>query len=152
MLRIFGILWVCLVVVAACQEEEPVSPEPSSQEGCAGHNEAHCAPPCTVIKSRLPRSDDLEFMECVAIEIPGSAAITCALSPDQSECRIFPTTRVAIQWREAPCNHPQCSEADAGLVAADASIDASPDATSSSTPDSSVVADASQSDASDAAP
>lgn len=152
MLRILMALGVCLALVAACQEEEPVAPQPGGQEGCAGHNEAQCDPPCTVIKSRRPRSDELEFMECIATAVPGYATSTCALSPDQSECRIFPSTLIAIQWRETPCNHPQCSELDAGLVAVDAASDASPDAASSNTPDSSSAADASQSDASDAAP
>jgi hypothetical protein len=57
-------------------------------------------------------------MECIAHELGGSTAITCALAPDQSECRIFPTTLLAIGWRETPCNHPLCSERDAGVDAA----------------------------------
>jgi hypothetical protein len=52
-------------------------------------------------------------MECIAHELGGSTAITCALAPDQSECRIFPTTLLAIGWRETPCNHPLCVESDA---------------------------------------
>lgn len=107
---IFGL---CFAVLA-CKEEVPVPEDPSDQIGCAGSNEAQCHAPCSTIKSRRPRSDDLEFMECIAHELGGSTAITCALAPDQSECRIFPTTLLAVGWRETPCNHPLCSESDAG--------------------------------------
>jgi hypothetical protein len=115
----------------ACKEDEPVAEDPSDQIGCAGSNEAQCHAPCDVIKSRRPRSDELEFMECIAHELGGSTAITCPLAPDQSECRIFPTTLLAVGWRETPCTHPLCLESDASVDAATdsgagVSLDASP--------------------------
>jgi hypothetical protein len=149
LLRVLGIVSLCLWIPLGCTEEEAVPPEPASQVGCAGHNEAQCSAPCVAIKSRPPDSDDLEFMECLASELGAGATVdTCGLSPDQSECRIFPTTRLAIGWRETPCNHPVCTGVDASLDAdIDASLDADIDATlptvdASTPPDSAPVADA----------
>jgi hypothetical protein len=127
--RVIAVVAVSLWASLGCQEEAPVSPEPADQAGCVGRNEAQCEFPCSAIKSRRPDSTELEFMECVANEVGGSTAITCALSPDQSECRLFPTTLIAIQWRQTPCNHPVCTGLDAGLDAGDATtpaLDASP--------------------------
>ncbi|HEX2878539.1 MAG TPA: hypothetical protein VHO25_03270 [Polyangiaceae bacterium] len=139
--RVLGLVWLCLWASLGCAEEEPVSPEPATQAGCAGHNEAQCMAPCVAIKSRRPTSDDLEFMECVASELgAGATADTCGLSPDQSECRIFPSTRLAIGWRETVCNHPVCTGLDGGL---DAGQDATvlTDASSVELPDSSALSD-----------
>lgn len=103
-----------------CEEKAPPNTQQTNSANgtCFGRNEAECVAPCQKVESIRAQATDYDFMECSGNEAGGSTVITCAVPPDRSELRVFPTTLIPQGWEEVGCNSGFCG-LDAGFDVTD---------------------------------
>jgi hypothetical protein len=108
-----GVFLASALALNGCEETAPVD-EQQMGSACSGLTEAECVAPCQKVAS-YRSGGGFDFIECSGNENGGGAAITCALPPDRSQVRVFPSTLIPRQWVAVDCNSGICGF-DASVV------------------------------------